>query len=109
MAYNEQLAERITEVLADRDGITSRKMFGGIAFMVDGNMCCGVVGDDLMVRVGPDAYPRAISMRGARPMDFTGRPSKGMVYVGAGALASQGELVDWVRRGLDYATSLPPK
>lgn len=109
MAYSEELAERISEVLAGSEGIASKKMFGGIAFMSHGNMCCGVVGDDLMVRVGPEAYSEAISMPGARPMDFTGRPSKGMVYVDSGVLTTRDELNVWVRRGLDYSATLPPK
>ena len=109
MAYNESLAGRIRDVLADRDAIAERKMFGGIAFMSNGNMCCGIVGNDLMVRVGPDAYEDALSKTGARPMDFTGRPSKGMVYVDSAALSARDQLIEWVQRGLDYAASLPPK
>ena len=109
MPYNERLAERIGEIVADQPGLNSRKMFGGIAFMLNGHMCCGVVGDDLMVRVGSDAYDDALSMPGARPMDFTGRPMKGMIYVGADSISSRDELASWVRRGVDFAGSLPPK
>ena len=109
MAYNEQLAERISEVVNDQPGISSKKMFGGIAFMLNGNMCCGVVGDDLMVRVGADAYEDALSLPGARPMDFTGRPMKGMVYVDGNSLTSSDELASWIQRGVDYAASMPAK
>lgn len=109
MAYNEFLAQRIGEIVNGEPAIHSKKMFGGIAFMLNGHMCCGVVGDDLMVRVGPDAFEDALAQPHARPMDFTGRPSKGMVYVSLDALSSQDALISWVQRGLDYAGSLPPK
>ena len=109
MAHNEQLAERIRAVVNDHPDVSSKKMFGGIAFMLNGNMCCGVVGDDLMVRVGADAYEDALSMRGARPMDFTGRPMKGMVYVDGDRLTSSDELASWIERGVDFAASLPAK
>ena len=82
MAYDEKLADRVREVLQRRRGVSEKKMFGGLAFLVNGHMACGVQGDDLMVRVGPDAYDAALKKAGTRPMDFTGRPLKGMVYVG---------------------------
>ena len=109
MAYDEQLAERIRDVVNDHPGITSKKMFGGIAFMLHGNMACGIVGEDLMVRVGPEAFEDALAQPGARPMDFTGRPMKGMVYVAPEAVSSRDDLAAWVGRGVDYAASLPPK
>lgn len=109
MAYDEGLAERIREVLAARDGISEKKMFGGIAFMLNGNMCCGVVEDRLMVRVGPDAYEDALSRPHAREMDFTGRPMKGFVYVDGQGTESDGSLKGWVDMGLNYAKSLPIK
>jgi TfoX/Sxy family transcriptional regulator of competence genes len=84
-------------------------MFGGIAFMFDGNMACGIVRSDIMVRVGPDAYEDALSRPHVRPMDFTGRPMKGMVYVDAPGIADDAALSDWVERGHAYAASLPPK
>ena len=109
MAYDEAFAERVRRVLVKQPGVTERKMFGGIAFMVGGNMCCGVVKNDLMVRVGPQPYEDALAMPGARPMDFTGRPMKGMLYVDGGAFRSAKTLAAWVRLGADYATSLPAK
>jgi TfoX/Sxy family transcriptional regulator of competence genes len=109
MAYDEALAARIRRMLARQKGTAERKMFGGIAFMVRGNMCCGVVKDTLMVRVGPEAHADALAQPGARPMDFTGRPSKGMVYVGPEACASDAGLAKWVERGLAFAASLPAK
>ena len=109
MAYDDKLAERARDVLALRQGVSERKMFGGIAFMLDGNMACGVLDDDLIVRVGPDEYERALAERHAREFDFTGRPSKGIVVVSAEGVASDEALTEWVEAGADFAGSLPPK
>ena len=109
MAFDERLAERIGKTLAGRHGLTERKMFGGIAFMVGGNMCCGVVKHDLMVRVGPQQYEKVLAEPGVRPMDFTGRPMTGMVYVDGEACANGRTLAKWVNRGADFAASLPKK
>lgn len=109
MAYDEGLAERVRAVLAERSDITERKMFGGIAWMVGGNMAVGVIGDDLMVRVGPDLYAGALREPHARPMDFTGRPMTGYVLVGPDGCARPGDLVDWITDGLEFAGALPPK
>ncbi|WP_319024632.1 TfoX/Sxy family protein [Microbulbifer hainanensis] len=95
------------ELLQDNDGLTEKQMFGGLAFMLNGNMACGVVGEELMVRVGPEKYQDALAERYTRPMDYTGRPLKGMVYVEEDAVAA--DLDDWVGRGADFASSLPPK
>jgi len=78
MAYDEELAERIRELLAAERGVTEKKMFGGLAFMVNGHMCCGIVATDLVVRTGPDAFGRALKRPHARPMGFTGRPHEGL-------------------------------
>lgn len=72
MAYDERLADRVREVLGIRDAITERKMFGGLAFMVAGNMACGIIGEELMVRLSPPDADRAVSESGVRRMDFTG-------------------------------------
>lgn len=109
MAYDEKLAERVRRALAGREGLSERKMFGGIAFMLWGNMCCGIVGDQLMVRVGPERHDDALSQPHARPMDFSGRPMRGMVYVGADGLATDDALGRWLERGLDFAATLPAK
>lgn len=109
MAYDEKLAGRVREVLERRRNITERKMFGGLAFMVNGHMCCGILGDDLMVRVGPDAYDAALEKKGARPMNFTGRAMKGMVYVDRSGYGRSPSLKAWVEQGLSHAKSLPPK
>ena len=109
MAYDEGLAERVREVLADRPGIVEKKMFGGLSFMLQGNMSCGVLDEDLLVRVGPEAHEAALALPHARPMEFTGRSMKGMVFVGPEGLESDEELSDWVGRGVDFALSLPAK
>ena len=109
MAYDEDLAERIRAVLDGDVGVGERKMFGGIAFLIDGNMAVGVVGDELMVRVGPDGWPDALARPHAREMDFTGRSMKGFVYVGTDGIAEDDDLAAWVARGIGFAGSLPPK
>ena len=109
MAFDEGLAELIRATLEGDPEISERKMFGGLAFMSSGNMCVGVIGDELMVRVGPDGYEPALAQAHAREMDFTGRPMRGMVYVEAAGIARDDDLDRWVQRGLDFARSLPPK
>lgn len=109
MAYNEELAARIESILADRPDIVAKKMFGGIAFMERGNMCCGVIKDELMVRVGTDAYDEALAQPHARPMDFTGRVMKRMIYVGEEGIASDADLRSWVELGLQFTSTLPAK
>ena len=109
MAFDETLAERVREELAVHAGVTERKMFGGLAFMLHGNMCCGIVGDRLMVRVGPDGYDEALARPHAHEMDFTGRPMRGLVYVDAAGIADEDDLEAWVGRGVDYADTLPRK
>jgi TfoX/Sxy family transcriptional regulator of competence genes len=109
MAYDEKLAERIRRALAGREGLSERKMFGGIAFMLNGNMCCGLTSDALMVRVGADRFAAALAEPHARPMDFTGRPMKGMVYVDPAGYATDAGLAAWIGRGVEFAASLPPK
>jgi len=108
MAYDERLAERVRAVLKARRGITEKKMFGGLSFLLRGNMFCGIVADELMVRVGPDAYEAALAQRHARVMDFTGKPLRGYVYVAAAGIKGAA-LRPWVERGLDFARTLPAK
>ena len=84
-------------------------MFGGLAFMVNGHMCCGIVGEELMVRVGPDLYQSSLAQPHTREMEFTGKPLKGMVYVGTEGLATEHQLGQWVQRGLAYVSTLPAK
>jgi TfoX/Sxy family transcriptional regulator of competence genes len=109
MAYDEAVAGRIRKALAGATNVVEKRMFGGIAFMVRGNMCCGVIGDRLMLRVGPGGYEAALSQPHARPMDFTGRPMKGMVYVEPAGFASPGDLKAWIRKAMAFTLSLPAK
>ncbi len=109
MAYDETLAERVRDVLGARRGIEEKRMFGGLAFLHRGHMACGVVRKDLMVRVGPDAYEAALRRAGARPMDFTGRPLRGMVYVAGPGMRTRAQLERWVGEGLAFTGSLPAK
>ena len=109
MAYDEALADRIGVILKDQPNVVGKKMFGGIAFMVNGNMCCGVVKDTLMLRVGAENYESLLSQPQAREMDFTGKPMKGMIYVDPESLKSEQELKTWVERALEFVLSLPAK
>ena len=109
MPYDEALAERVLDLLVDQQGLAERRMFGGLAFMLHGNMSVGVTGDELMVRVGADAYEQALTLPHAREMDFTGRAMRGFVFVEPAGLAGDDDLEAWVRRGVDFALSLPPK
>lgn len=109
MAFDEALAERVREALIGRADVSERKMFGGIAFMLAGNMAVGIVGDDLMVRLGPEDAERALAEPHVRPMDFTGRPMKNMAFVDPQGTEADEDLAAWVDAGADYASSLPPK
>jgi TfoX/Sxy family transcriptional regulator of competence genes len=109
MAYDEALADRMRDALADRDDVTERKMFGGLAFLLSGNMCCGVIGSNAMLRLGEEAVDAALDEPHTRPMDFTGRPMKNMVYVEPEALEDDGDVRRWVGRAVAFAGSLPPK
>mgnify|MGYP003548597610 CR=1 FL=1 len=108
MAYDERLAERVRAVLAGRKGVAERKMFGGVAFMINGNMACGIVKSELMLRVGVEGADAALDHPHVRQMDFTGRPMTGMVYVERGGLGDR-ELPAWVDQAAGFARSLPPK
>jgi len=109
MAYDEGLAQRIRESLQNRGDVSEKKMFGGLCYMVSGHMCCGIVGDTLMARVGPKKYTQALSNQHAREMDFTGRALKGMVYVEPEGIESESSLSYWLSECLEFVDSLPPK
>lgn len=109
MAYDEGLAQRIREVLDGRPHVIEKKMFGGLAFMVNGHMCVGVTGEELMARVGADRYAEAVTRPQAREMDFTGKALKGFVYVSAEGTESDTDLETWVELALSFIESLPPK
>ena len=109
MAYDEALASRVRETLGENPEITERKMFGGIAFVLSGNMAVGVSKDDLMVRIDPDDQDDAPAQPGVRIFDMTGRPMKGWILVAPEATENDDALQRWVEAGLDFAGSLPPK
>jgi TfoX/Sxy family transcriptional regulator of competence genes len=110
VAFDEGLAERIRSLLGDRPDVDERRMFGGIAFLVGGNMCCGVSGEDLIVRLDRDQADELLeSESGARPFDMTGRPMRGWLMVAPEATAEDSDLESWVRRAEEYASGLPAK
>ena len=109
MPYDEGTAQRLRETYEHVPNVVEKKMFGGIAFMVDGHMTCGVVREDLMVRVGPEQYADALAEPHAREMDFTGKPLRGFVFVAADGYASDDDLRSWVQRSLDFVATLPSK
>lgn len=108
MAYNENLADRIRSQL---DGIpfVEKKMFGGVGFLVGGNLACGVNKDDLVVRVDPERHAPLLKKPHARPFDLTGKPMKGWLLVEAGGCKTEKQLSAWVREGIAFASTLPPK
>jgi TfoX/Sxy family transcriptional regulator of competence genes len=109
MAFDDGVAQRLREVFAGQRGIIEKKMFGGIAFMHRGNMCCGVVNETLMARVGPDAYADALARPHAREMDFTGKPLTGFVYVDPPGFAEDSQLREWIGLCQSFTASLPAK
>ena len=108
MAWNEANARRVREALAGRV-VDEKKMMGGLVFMVDGHMCCGVNGDRLMVRVGQEARDAALALPHARRMEFGGRSPKGFVFVDAPGIVAKDALEAWVKRALDFVATLPAK
>lgn len=110
MAYDEALAARVRDELGGEPGVTERKMFGGLGFMVDGHMAvaAGSTGD-LMVRSEPAATEQWLEEEGVRPVEMRGRPMTGWLLVSAGTLDDDTTLATWVERGATYARSLPPK
>lgn len=109
MAYDEKLADRVRKALAGRKGLSEKEMFGGIAFMLRGNMCCGVVKDDLVIRIGLERYENALLQPHARPMDLTGRPLTGFVFVGPTGYKTDKALAKWVKQAVEFALTLPRK
>ena len=108
MAYDERLADRVRDIVIAEPALTERKMFGGLAFMLGGHMFCGIVGDELMLRLGAEAADAALRRPHVRPMDFTGRPMTGMVFVSAEGLRGA-TLRRWVEQAAAFARTLPPK
>lgn len=109
MAYDEKVAERVRKALAGRKGIAEKKMFGGVAFLVHGNMAVGVHGAELIVRLEPNDAAKALKEPGARIFDMTGRPMKGWLFVGAAGQRDEATFAAWVARAVAHAASLPKK
>ena len=109
MAYDEGLAARVRATLQGRTDVVEKRMFGGLTFMVRGNMCCGIVDDDLMLRIDAEVLAKSIGSPGVRPMDFTGRPMKNYIYVGPKGYETEEALRLWVSRAEAFNQSLPEK
>ena len=109
MAYDTELADRIRFLISTGPGVTEKKMFGGLATMLNGNMAVGVYGDDLLVRTDPGQQDLLLAEPGTRPFDMAGRPMKGWIVVAASLCSEDEDLRRWVSRGVAYASSLPPK
>lgn len=109
MAYDEALAGRVRELLGKRKGIKEKKMFGGLAFLLNGNMSVGLHGGELIVRLDPAETDAALARPHTRIFDITGRPMKGWIMVKPAGVAGEAALAEWVRKGADYAASLPRK
>jgi TfoX/Sxy family transcriptional regulator of competence genes len=109
MAYDELLAARIRGAIGEKPGLVEKKMFGGVGFLINGNMACGVHKQSLMVRVGPEQHQESLAQPGVRPFDLTGKPMAGWVLVEPEGFATQADLQRWVELGVIFAASLPPK
>ena len=109
MAFDEFLAERVRAVIGKKRGITEKKMFGGLGFMLHGNMACGIVGERLMLRLGEEGATAALEEEHVVPMDFTGKPIKTMAFVEAGGIEADSDLQKWVGKALAFAKTLPTK
>ena len=109
MAYDLELAERIRVVFGRLGDFSERNMFGGLCFLVNGHMCCGIVKTDLMLRLTPETATAALREPHTRPMDFTGKPMKSMIYVSAAGIRSDSSLLKWVRTADQIARTLPTK
>ncbi|MDZ4700010.1 MAG: TfoX/Sxy family protein [Rhodothermales bacterium] len=109
MAYDQGLAERMRDCLSSTAAITEKKMFGGLAFIHRGYMFCGIVGSELMARVGPEAHAACLALPHVRPMDFTGKPMRGYVFVGVEGIETDETLRLWMERTMRFVETLPDK
>jgi TfoX/Sxy family transcriptional regulator of competence genes len=109
MSYNEALAERIQSRLGSMPGIKAKKMFGGIGFLLNGNMAVGVIDQSMIVRIPAEQTAQTLEQQHTRVFDLTGKPMKGWVLVEMEGVAEEDDLDAWIKRGVDYAASLPPK
>lgn len=107
MSYDAKLAQRVRDIFADGPSVDEKAMFGGLAFMLEGKMCCGVLKSELVARVGPEQYDAALARPHTRPMDFTGRPMKGYVYVAAEGCGDRRSLQSWLDRAVRFVGELP--
>ena len=109
MAYNEKLAERMRAKMKSTRGVVEKKMFGGVGFLVNGNMACGVNKQDLIVRLSDEDFEKALKQKSVRIFDLTGRPMKGWILVSEEGYASDKALESWIEKGAAFAKSLPKK
>ncbi|MFT5150100.1 MAG: TfoX/Sxy family transcriptional regulator of competence genes [Planctomycetota bacterium] len=109
VVYDEELADRVRISLREQSDITAKKMFGGMAFLLHGYMCCGIVDNTLTLRLGAEGVQAALERSHTRPVDFTGKVINTMVYVEPEGIRSDASLAQWVERGVDFASSLPRK
>lgn len=109
MAYDEKLAARVRKTLARHKAVAEIKMFGGLCITLRGNMCCGILKSDLMVRVDPSRYKEVLALPHSRPMNFTGKPMKGFVFVGPAGTKTDVMLRRWIKRSMDFVSTLPFK
>ncbi|HLJ16009.1 MAG TPA: TfoX/Sxy family protein [Bryobacteraceae bacterium] len=109
MGYDETTAERVRRILSGRRDVVEKKMVGGLSFLVNGRMCCGVTSTGLMIRVGPAAYDRVVAQPHVRPIKFGGRPLGGFVCIDPEGYRTGKALTKWVQRGIDFASTLPAK
>jgi TfoX N-terminal domain len=109
MAYDEQFAARIRKAFGRRTGLVAKQMFGGIAFLLNGNMCVGIHKDELIVRLDPAETEAALAKPHTRVFDLTGRPMKGWILVAPKGIATDAQLAKWIAIAATYAGALPPK
>ena len=109
MSYDQELSGRVRKIIHEEKGFSERQMFGGVGFMLHGNMCCGVNQTNLIVRVGLEAYDASLSENNVKVFDMTGRPMRGWVVVEPRGITDESNLQAWVGRGVSFARSLPPK
>ncbi len=109
MAFDQKLAERIRKRLGKRRGMVEKQMFGGLAFLLNGNLCCGVHGQELIVRIAPAETDQDLSQRHTHIFDLPDRPMKGWILVRPAGLTTDAALAKWIRAGMKYVTSLPSK
>ena len=109
MTYNEALAQRVRMEIGPQAGLSEKKMFGGVSFLINGNLACGVIGEELILRVRPEETQQVLSQPHTRVFDFTGKPMKGWVVVLPQGLSDAADLKRWVRQGVEYAAALPRK